>query len=168
MRGHTADSHCPRRDKYGIGCITQAAQHFRPQHPSTGWMSVGELAITPKISLVAVCCSNASIPLSSLKQPHVLDGDHGLVGEGFEQLDLRRGKGTHFDAAREQSADEFPLLTKGNGQEGAQGGGGYQPSGNRSARARRECGVCRAHATQRNRGSSILQLNVRLMGMGPK
>ena len=25
---------------------------------STGWMSVGELAITPRISLVAVCCSN--------------------------------------------------------------------------------------------------------------
>ena len=23
-----------------------------------------------------------------LEQPHVLDGDHGLVGEGFEQLDL--------------------------------------------------------------------------------
>ena len=27
---------------------------------STGWMSVGELAMTPRISLVAVCCSNAS------------------------------------------------------------------------------------------------------------
>ena len=27
---------------------------------STGWISVGELAITPKISLVAVCCSNDS------------------------------------------------------------------------------------------------------------
>ena len=24
---------------------------------STGWISVGELAMTPKISLVAVCCS---------------------------------------------------------------------------------------------------------------
>ena len=52
--------------------------------------------MTPKISLVAVCCSNAS--LSSLKQPHVLDGDHGLIGESFEQLDLRRGEGAHLGA----------------------------------------------------------------------
>ena len=31
--------------------------------------------------------------LEFLKQPHVLDGDHRLVGEGFKQLDLRRGEG---------------------------------------------------------------------------
>ena len=36
--------------------------------------------------------------LEFLEQPHVLDGDHGLVGEGFEQLDLRRGEGAHLDA----------------------------------------------------------------------
>ena len=47
--------------------------------------------MTPKISLVAVCCSSDS--LSSLKQPHVLDGDHRLVGKGFEKLNLRRVKG---------------------------------------------------------------------------
>ena len=28
---------------------------------NTGWISVGELAMTPKISLVAVCCSNDSL-----------------------------------------------------------------------------------------------------------
>ena len=33
-----------------------------------------------------------------LKQPYVFDGDHGLVGEGFEQLDLHRCEGTHFGA----------------------------------------------------------------------
>ena len=26
--------------------------------------------------------------LDLFEQPHVLDGDHGLIGEGFEQLDL--------------------------------------------------------------------------------
>ena len=52
--------------------------------------------MTPKISLVAVCCSNDS--LSSLKQPYVLDGDHRLIREGFEQLDLRRSKGAHLGA----------------------------------------------------------------------
>ena len=36
--------------------------------------------------------------LQFLEQPHVLDGDHGLVGEGFKQLDLRRGEGAHLDA----------------------------------------------------------------------
>ena len=37
---------------------------FSATASSTGWISVGELAMTPKISLVAVCCSNDS--LSSL------------------------------------------------------------------------------------------------------
>ena len=41
--------------------------------------------------------------LEFLEQPHVLDGDHGLVGEGFEQLDLRRGEGAHLGATRDQS-----------------------------------------------------------------
>ena len=40
--------------------------------------------MTPKISLVAVCCSNDFFEF--LEQPHVLDGDHRLVGEGFESL----------------------------------------------------------------------------------
>ena len=36
--------------------------------------------------------------LEFLEQPHVLDGDHRLVGEGFKQLDLRRGEGAYLDA----------------------------------------------------------------------
>ena len=55
--------------------------------------------------------------LEFLKQPHILDGDHRLVGEGFEKLDLRRGEGAHLDATRDQCSNEFPLLTKGNGQD---------------------------------------------------
>ena len=62
--------------------------------------------MTPKISLVAVCCSNAF--LEFLEQPHVLDGDDGLVGEGFEQLDLRRGEGAHFGATRDQCPMSSP------------------------------------------------------------
>ena len=34
--------------------------------------------------------------LELLKQPHVLDGDHGLVGEGLEQGDLLVGERTDF------------------------------------------------------------------------
>ena len=52
--------------------------------------------------------------LQLLEQPHVLDGDDCLVGEGFKQLDLRRGEGAHLGPACGQSPNEFPLLTKGN------------------------------------------------------
>ena len=33
--------------------------------------------------------------LLRLEQPHVLDGDHRLVGEGGDQLDLLVGEGPH-------------------------------------------------------------------------
>ena len=68
--------------------------------------------MTPRISLVAVCCSNDS--LSSLKQSNILDGDHGLVGKGFKELDLCRSEGAHLRATCVQCANEFPLLTKRN------------------------------------------------------
>ena len=75
-------------------------------------MSVGELAMTPKNF------TRGSLLLQRLfeflEQPHVLDGDHGLVGEGFQQLDLRRGEGAHLGATCDQCSNEFSLLTKGN------------------------------------------------------
>ncbi len=60
---------------------------------STGCRSVGELLITRRISLVAVCCSRAIgeglvALLQLLEQPRVLDRDYGLIGEGLEQRDL--------------------------------------------------------------------------------
>ena len=67
------------------------------------------------------CCSKDSF--NSLKQPHVLYRDHRLVGEGFKELDLRRSEGAHLDATRSQASNEFPLLTKGNGQVGAPAAG---------------------------------------------
>ena len=38
-----------------------------------------------------------------LEQTHVFDCDHGLVGKGFEKLDLLLGKGTYFRAANQIS-----------------------------------------------------------------
>ena len=38
--------------------------------------------------------------LEFLEQPHVLDGDDRLVGEGLEQLDLLVGEGPHLVATR--------------------------------------------------------------------
>ena len=66
-------------------------------------MSVGELAMTPKISLVAVCCSRGLFEL--LEQPDVLDGDDGLISESFKQFDLLVGEWTDFGAANEDGAD---------------------------------------------------------------
>ena len=76
----------------------------------TGWTSVGELEMTRRISLVAVCCSSASVSsrfrASELReQPHVLDRDHRLVGEGLEQLDLLVGEGTDLGAPHNDRTD---------------------------------------------------------------
>ena len=60
-------------------------------------------------------CQFVGSLIQFFEQPHVLDGDHRLVGEGFKQLDLRRGEGAHFDATCDQCPNEFSLLTKGNG-----------------------------------------------------
>src|SRR5262249_4624656 len=54
--------------------------------------------------------------LQFLEQPNVLDGNHRLIGEGFKQLDLRRGEGTYLETACSQNSNEFSLLTKRNGQ----------------------------------------------------
>src|SRR5262245_50188003 len=64
--------------------------------------------------------------LELLKQPHVLDGDDGLVGEGFEELDLRRGEGAHFNATCDHSSNECSMLAKGNAQKGVPAAEGAQ------------------------------------------
>ena len=75
-------------------------------------MFVGELAMTPRISLVAVCCSNAS--LSSWNN-RTFSMAITAWSAKFEELDLRRGKGTHLGATRGQYPNEFPVLKKGSG-----------------------------------------------------
>ena len=92
-------------------------------------------------------CQFVGSLIQFFEQPHVLDGDHRLVGEGFKEFDLRRGEGAHLDATCGQRSNEFPLLTKGNGQEGARSRRRNPALGNRSARGRRECGACHARAS---------------------
>ena len=58
---------------------------------NTGWMSVGELEIDAQD--LGSSRSAAPAPRCGLvEQPHVLDGDHRLVGEGLEQRDLLVGE----------------------------------------------------------------------------
>ena len=64
-----------------------------------GWRSKVERLITLSTSLVAVCCSSASISSrfrasEFREQADVLDGDHRLIREGLQELDLARGKRT--------------------------------------------------------------------------
>ena len=56
-------------------------------------MSDGERLMTLSTSLVAVwyssdSCSSRGPRLDLLEQADVVDGDHGLVGEGGDEIDL--------------------------------------------------------------------------------
>ena len=63
----------------------------------TGWRSVGELADDPqdlaRRGLLLERLGQLVVPVLELReQPHVLDGDDRLIGEGLHQLDLSRRK----------------------------------------------------------------------------
>src|SRR5262249_7308370 len=47
--------------------------------------------------------------LQFLKEPHVLDGDDGLVGEGLEQGDIRLRKPSGFTSGNGDGADRHPF-----------------------------------------------------------
>ena len=71
---------------------------FSSMASNTGSRSPGELEMTFSTSLVAVCCSSASVKIVGalaqlVEQPRVLDGDDGLGGEVLHQLDLLVGEG---------------------------------------------------------------------------
>ena len=83
----------PQQEHRHMLCAAVSARALVTIVSNTGCTSVGELLMTRRISLVAVCCSSASVrsrlrASQLLEQPHVLDGDDGLVGEGLEQRDL--------------------------------------------------------------------------------
>ena len=50
--------------------------------------------------------------LLRLEQPRVLDGDHRLVSEGLDQLDLLLGERPYGSAMQEKHADWNPLSKK--------------------------------------------------------
>ncbi len=49
----------------------------------------------------------AALVLDLVEQPHVLDRDHGLVGEGLYQLDLLLGERPHFFPAHQDAAERL-------------------------------------------------------------
>ena len=54
--------------------------------------------------------------LQLLEQPHVLDGDHCLIGEGPEQRDLLVRERSRLGAAGGDCADRAAVAHEGNGQ----------------------------------------------------
>ena len=59
--------------------------------------------MTFRMSAVAVCRSSASLRL--VEQPGVLDRDHGLVGEGLQQLDMMGRERPGLDARDSDDTD---------------------------------------------------------------
>ena len=57
--------------------------------------------------------------LHLVKQPHVLDRDHRLVGEGGEQLDLLISERLNVEPRRHQDADELPVAQQRHAQHSA-------------------------------------------------
>ena len=91
---------------------------------NTGSSSPGELEMTCSTSEVAVCCSSDSRKLARarlhlVEQPHVLDRDHRLVGEGRDQLDLLVGERPHLGARQHDHADRNALAQERHAKDGA-------------------------------------------------
>ena len=57
--------------------------------------------------------------LHLVEQPHVLDRDHRLVGEGGDKLDLLVGEGSHRSAHQHDHADRHSLAQQRNAEHGA-------------------------------------------------
>ena len=74
--------------------------------------------MTRRISLVAVCCSRASVSsrfraLELREQPHVLDRDDRLVGERLEERDLLGREGLDLGPAIEMTPIGVPSRSSG-------------------------------------------------------
>src|SRR6516225_972524 len=63
-----------------------------------------------ELRLVLACLLKlAALVLDFVEQPHVLDGDRGLIGEGRDQLDLLVGERLYFRARQGEHADRNTL-----------------------------------------------------------
>ena len=82
---------------------------------STVCRSNAERLMTLSTSAVAVCCCRDSREIVGAlaqlaKQPRVLDGDHGLLGEVLDQRDLLVGEGTDLLPEDRDRADQLVFL----------------------------------------------------------
>ena len=64
--------------------------------------------MTLSTSAVAVCCCKrlaeiGGARLHLLEQPHVLDGDHRLIGEGLDEFNFARANGSGVERPSENT-----------------------------------------------------------------
>ena len=83
--------------------LRTAARSCRAMASNTGCTSVVELLITLRISAGGGLLLQRLLRL--VEQPHVLDRDHRLVGEGLEQRDLLSRRTARSSAAHDDRAD---------------------------------------------------------------
>ena len=69
--------------------------------------------------VLARLCELAALVLDFVEQPHVLDRDHRLVGEGRDQLDLLVGERPHLGARQRENADRHAFAQHRNAEHGA-------------------------------------------------
>ncbi len=126
--------------------LAQAERRSRAMVSNTGWMSVGELEMTRRISLVAVCCSEVSVrsrlrASSSLNRRTFSIGDHGLVGEGLQQLDPRSVNGRAVGACDDDRCRREAVAEHGHRQAAAKPASLAAPQlRSWGRRGRRRCG----------------------------
>ena len=72
--------------------------------------------------MLARLCKLPAFFLDFIEQPHVLDRDYGLVGEGGYQLDLLVGKGPDLGAGQHHHADRVALPQQWDPEGGAKAG----------------------------------------------
>ena len=76
---------------------------------NTGSSSPGELLMTLSTSAVAVCCCR-EFARNFAEETRVFDGDDGLRGEIFDQLNLSVSERPHFLAVNGNRTDQLALL----------------------------------------------------------
>ena len=90
----------------------RAAPRMSTSVSSTASRSNAERLMTFSTSAVAVCCCSASVEVARarlhlVEQAHVLDRDHGLVGEGLHELDLALGERRRLARGDDEYADDL-------------------------------------------------------------
>ena len=92
VRGHEAIAITLNTVNVGVRCFTQPCRTFRNyvQHRlNVGWRAGNDAENLARRCLLFQSFGEITVAfLQFLEQPHVLDGDHGLVSKRLNQLDL--------------------------------------------------------------------------------
>ena len=105
MASHELNGRADQRFQHGLQIEGRAADDF--QHLGGGGLLLQRLGQIARARLHLV------------EKPHVLDCDHGLVGEGLDQLDLASAEYAWLRARDDDSTDERLVADEGDAEQGA-------------------------------------------------